>query len=80
VSKRSRKNSGGAEEKSDGVFLQEGESLVMVARESRWLRLPRYLITLGLYGFWRKRKTAAVTDKRLLLEKESFGAMSTLIR
>ena len=39
----------------------------MVTRPGRLASFPKYLATLGLYGFWRKRDTSAVTDHRVLL-------------
>lgn len=48
------------------LALRSGESVVVVARPSRFLSLPKYLLTLGLYGIWRKRHTYVVTDQRLL--------------
>ena len=41
----------------------------MVVRPSRLARLPRYVVTLGLYGFWRKRDESVLTDQRILLGK-----------
>jgi Bacterial PH domain len=55
------------------VPLQSGESVVIVARQSRLMRLPRYVVTLGTFGFWRKRNTAIVTDRRILLGKGIFS-------
>jgi hypothetical protein len=55
------------------VPLQSGESVVIVARQSRFIRLPKYLLTLGLFGLWRKRNTAIVTDRRILLGKGIFN-------
>jgi hypothetical protein len=52
---------------SDVLF--EGEEVLIVARPGRLATLPRYVLTLGLYGFWRKRDTSAVTDRRILLGK-----------
>ena len=39
----------------------------MVTRPGRLASFPKYLATLGLYGFWRKRDTSAITDQRVLL-------------
>ena len=55
------------------VPLQRGESVVIVARQSRLMRLPKYVFSLGLYGLWRKRNTAIVTDRRILLGKGIFN-------
>jgi Bacterial PH domain len=45
---------------------------VVVLRPSRWLSLPKYLGTLGMYGFWRKRHTYVLTNQRMLLGKGIF--------
>jgi hypothetical protein len=55
-----------------GLPLQRGEEVLMVATPSRVANLHKYLITLGLYGLWRKRDTAVVTNRRLLLGKGIF--------
>ena len=47
--------------------LFDDEDVVMVTRPGRLATFPRYLATLGLYGFWRKRDTSAITDQRVLL-------------
>jgi Bacterial PH domain len=47
--------------------LFDDEQLVMVARPGRLATFPRYVLTLGLYGIWRKRDTSAITDQRVLL-------------
>ena len=47
--------------------LFDDEDVVMVTRPGRLATLPRYLATLGLYGFWRKRDTSAITNQRVLL-------------
>jgi Bacterial PH domain len=49
------------------VDLQRGESLVLVARPARSVVWPRYLVTLGVYGIWRKRHTFVLTDRRVLI-------------
>ena len=46
--------------------LFEDEQLLLLARPGRLASLPRYLLTLGLYGIWRKRNVSAVTDQRVL--------------
>ena len=53
--------------------LQSGESVVIVARQSRLMRLPKYIFTLGLYGLWRKRNTVVVTDRRILMGRGIFN-------
>jgi hypothetical protein len=50
-----------------GLALRDDESVRVVVRPSRRARFARYLFTLGLYGLWRKRDTAVVTNRRILL-------------
>ena len=45
---------------------------MVVARPGRLASLPKYIATLGLYGLWRKRDTAVLTDQRVLLGKGIF--------
>jgi hypothetical protein len=52
-----------------GLPLQRGEEVLLIATPSRGANLHKYLLTLGLYGYWRKRDTAIVTNRRLLLGK-----------
>ena len=47
--------------------LFDDEDVLMVTRPGRLASFPKYLVTLGLYGLWRKRDTSAVTDQRVLL-------------
>jgi hypothetical protein len=49
-----------------GPYLEPDEEVLLVERPSRMIRLPKYLLTLGIYGLWRKREIAAVTDRRLI--------------
>lgn len=51
------------------VELQKGESVVLVASPHRGATGYLYLITLGLYGIWRKRHTWVVTDRRVLVNQ-----------
>ena len=39
----------------------------MVARPGRLATLPKLVLTLGLYSFWRRRDTSVLTDQRILL-------------
>ena len=55
-----------------GLPLQGGERVIMVVTPSRVANLHRYLLTLGLYGLWRRRDTAIVTNRRLLVGKGIF--------
>jgi hypothetical protein len=47
------------------IFDQE--EIVMVARPGRLATLPKFVLTLGLYSFWRRRDTSVLTDQRILL-------------
>lgn len=49
--------------------LFDDEEVVMVARPSRIATLPKFVLTLGLYTFWRRRDTSVLTDQRVLLGK-----------
>lgn len=53
-------------------LLEPGEEFITVERPSRMLVIPKYLLTLGLYGIWRKRHVSAVTNQRLLLGQGIF--------
>jgi hypothetical protein len=52
--------------------LQDGEDVVLMASPSRAANLYKYIITLGFYGIWRKRDTAVVTTRRLLISRGVF--------
>ena len=39
----------------------------MVARPGRLATLPKLVLTLGMYSFWRRRDTSVLTDQRILL-------------
>ncbi len=49
------------------LSFRSGESVVMVAHPSRLFSLPKYLLTIGLYGIWRKRHDYVVTDQRVMI-------------
>jgi len=53
----------------EGLPLQPGESILLVARPSIAVNWPKYLATLGLYGIWRKRATTVLTNRRILLNR-----------
>jgi hypothetical protein len=69
--RRSEKRSGKRPpvERSLRAQLFDDEEVLVVARPGRLATFPRYLLTLGLYGLWRKRDTSTVTDRRILLGK-----------
>ena len=51
------------------VALRPGESVVFTEHPSWILNIPKYVLTLGLYSMWRRRKSFVVTNDRLLLGK-----------
>lgn len=57
------------EQRVRGVNVQNGESVLMVARPAIAAVWPRYLMTLGLYGLWRRQDISVLTDRRVLLGK-----------
>jgi len=52
--------------------LQDGEDVILTASPSRAANFYKYIVTLGLYGIWRKRDTAVVTTRRLLISRGVF--------
>jgi Bacterial PH domain len=52
--------------------LLDGETIVVIARPARSVTSHKYLYTLGLYGFWRKRHTFILTDRRVLIGEGLF--------
>jgi hypothetical protein len=52
--------------------MQDGEEIVLTASPSRAANFYKYIATLGLYGIWRKRDTAVVTSRRLLISRGVF--------
>jgi Bacterial PH domain len=49
------------------MTLQPDEDVVLVLRPARTVTWPKYLLTLGLYGVWRKRHTFVLTTRRILI-------------
>lgn len=49
------------------VRMMPHESVVVVGRPAFAAVWPKYLLTLGLYGFWHKRRVTVLTNERLLL-------------
>lgn len=49
------------------VRLMPNESVLVVGRPSVAAVWPKYLLTLGLYGFWHKRRVAVLTSQRVML-------------
>ncbi|HEV3328359.1 MAG TPA: PH domain-containing protein [Acidimicrobiales bacterium] len=52
--------------------MQDGEEVILTASPSRAANFYKYIYTLGLYGIWRKRDTAVVTSRRLLISRGVF--------
>lgn len=48
------------------TLLFPDESVVISATPGRLSTIPKYIVTLGLYEFWRRRNTAVITDQRIL--------------
>lgn len=49
------------------VRLMPNESVLVVGRPSVAAVWPKYLLTLGLYGFWHRRRVAVLTSQRVML-------------
>ena len=56
-----------------GLPLQPGEVVLLSVNPSPIANAYRYLYTVGLYEIWRRRDTAVVTDRRLLLSRGVFN-------
>lgn len=52
-----------------GIDVDHDEVVVMVARPSIAAVWPKYVITLGLYGLWRRQNITILTDRRVLVGK-----------
>ena len=73
-----RRHRAGAEGAKDqgrfvGLPLQESEEIVFAVTPSRAANFYRYLYTFGLYEFWRRRDTAVVTNRRVLMGRGLFN-------
>jgi len=73
-----RRHRAGAEGARDqgrfvGLPLQESEEIVFAVTPSRAANFYRYLYTFGLYEFWRRRDTAVVTNRRVLMGRGLFN-------
>lgn len=49
--------------------LHQGEHVVLEVLPSKWWTLNRYIVTLGLWGVWRKRHRFVLTNQRVVLLK-----------
>ena len=52
-----------------GIDVERGETVLLVARPSIAAVWYRYLLTLGIYGFWRRQDLSVLTDRRVLVGK-----------
>ena len=73
-----RRHRAGAEGEKDqgrivGLPLQESEEIVLAVTPSRGANFYKYLYTFGLYEFWRRRDTAVVTNRRVLMGRGLFN-------
>ena len=59
--------------------LLPDERVLVVGRPPLREVWPLYILTLGLYGFWHKRRVAALTSKRLLLGRGVFSRQEDFI-
>jgi hypothetical protein len=73
--RRAKENDGKRKKttKIRGVDVERGESVVLVARPSLAAVWPKYLLTLGLYGLWRRQDLSVLTDRRVLVGKGIFS-------
>lgn len=51
------------------IRLLSGEEIVLDLKLSAWWTLGLYIVTLGLWTFWRKRHRILVTTQRLIVIK-----------
>jgi membrane protein YdbS with pleckstrin-like domain len=49
--------------------LNPGEQIIFTAHPGGWTLIYAYVLTLGLYAFWRPAKHFTVTDQRVILSK-----------
>ncbi len=52
-----------------GIDVDRGETVLLVARPSIAAVWYRYVLTLGIYGFWRRQDVSVLTDRRVLVGK-----------
>ena len=64
---RDGKKSGPEEVNAHWLSLGAGEGVALVTRPSRIIEAPKYLLTAGLYGLWRRRHTMVVTNRRVIV-------------
>jgi hypothetical protein len=66
---RGHKADGKKRQKIRGVDVERGETVLMIARPAIAAVWYRYLLTLGLYGLWRRQDVSVLTDRRVLVGK-----------
>jgi Bacterial PH domain len=59
----------GTDSKVGGTELRPGETFLLVGHPAIVRVWPKYLLTVGLYGFWRSRDTTVLTDQRVIMGK-----------
>jgi hypothetical protein len=52
-----------------GIDTERGETVLLVARPSIAAVWYRYVVTLGVYGLWRRQDLSVLTDRRVLVGK-----------
>jgi hypothetical protein len=56
-------------DKVRGIDVERGETVLLLARPSIAAVWYRYVITLGVYGLWRRQDLSVLTDRRVLVGK-----------
>jgi Bacterial PH domain len=59
----------GKRRRAPGVNVWPSESVILVGRPPISIVWPKYVFTLGIYALWRRRNTAVLTDRRVLVGK-----------
>jgi Bacterial PH domain len=62
----------GLRRRSHSGLLRPDEPVLFVTRPPLVLTWPKYLFTLGLYGYWRRRQTTVLTNRRILVSSGIF--------
>jgi hypothetical protein len=70
---KSQMEEDGKEKRVRGIDTQRGETVLLVARPAIGAVWPKYVLTLGLYGLWRRQNTTVLTDRRVLVGKGIFS-------
>jgi hypothetical protein len=59
-------------------LMAPDERVLVVGRPSLASVWPRYLLTLGLYGFWHRRRVSVLTSKGVMLGKGILSRQETV--